>query len=397
MAKEKVVIIGAGVSGLVCALELEKRGFAPLIIDEQNEVGGRLQTEQVEGFTLDRGFQVLLTSYPAVKNYLDLNKLNLQYFKPGAAVFKDNRFSVLGDPLRDSSFLFPTISFPHGNLMDKVKIWRLSKQLKGQSLEMIFQKPSQTTIEYLRKRGFSSRIIESFFKPFYTGIFLEEELATSSRMFEFVFKMFAEGYASLPTGGIQEVALQLKSKLSNTTFKLGQKVSSIGEERIVLSNGAELDFDKLVLASYRQNDNSEQQKWNACFNFYFETEDINLHPALIGLNANGKGYINNFSFILNDIGKSGISVTVVKEFEGSPEALAATIEEELWTIYGINTKRLIQYYQIPYALPKHETCTYEADEGSMVISSNKIVCGDALSNSSLNAAMLSGAKAASLI
>ena len=397
MAKEKVVIIGAGVSGLICALELEKRGFAPVIVDEQNEVGGRLQTEKINGFTLDRGFQVLLTAYPAVREYLDLNKLNLQYFKPGAAVFKDNRFSVLGDPLRDSSFLLPTLRFSHGNLMDKIKIWRLSNELKGQSLERIFQKPSQTTLEYLKARGFSSNIIDSFFKPFYAGIFLEEDLATSSRMFEFVFKMFAEGYASLPTGGIQEIALQLKSNLTKTTFMLGQKVTSIGAERVVLSNGEELDFDKLVLASYRQDDPSEQQKWNACFNFYFETEDIKLHPALIGLNANGKGYINNFSFIQNDSGKSGISVTVVKTFEGSPEALAATLEEELWTIYGINAKRLIQYYQIPYALPKHETCTYEVDEESMVLSPNKIVCGDALSNSSLNAAMLSGAKAASLI
>lgn len=398
MTKQSVVIIGAGVSGLTCAIELEKKGYAPIIIDQLEEVGGRLQTEEVDGFVLDRGFQVLLSAYPAVKEYLDLEQLDLNYFKPGAAIFKDSKFSVLGDPLRDISFLKPIFNYPYGTLVDKFKIWRLSSQLKKESLESIFSKPSMTTMNYLKEKGFSNGIIDSFFKPFYAGIFLEEHLDTSSRMFEFVFKMFAEGYASLPNKGIQQVALQLKSKLKHTEFVLGKKVVSVKEAAVELQDGKLINFDKLVLASYLEEGNeAPKQKWNGCWNLYFETDEIRLHPALIGLNATGKGYINNFSFIQSVDGKSGISVTVVKAFEGSPEELSALIEEELWTIYGINAKGLIKSYAIPNALPHQSNCLYSQAVDSMQLAANTIACGDSHANSSLNAAMLSGAKAASLI
>ena len=224
--KDNVVIVGAGVSGLVCAIELEKRGFEPLIIDALPKVGGRLQTILMEDIPLDKGFQVLLSEYPAVKKYLDLEALNLRSFRPGAIVFKGDKQYPMGDPLRDSAFLWDTIRFPFGSIKDKFKVWQLNKQLRGKSIEDIFDSASVSTMSYLKAKGFSDQMIASFFKPFFGGIFLEGDLVTSSRMFEFVFKMFAEGKATLPKRGIQEVAFQLKSKLKKSRFMMKTKVLS---------------------------------------------------------------------------------------------------------------------------------------------------------------------------
>lgn len=399
MSKDKILIIGGGVSGLTCAIELEKKGYSPVIVDANKEVGGRLYSELIDGFVLDKGFQVLLTAYPAVKEYLDVSALDLNHFSPGAAIFKQGSVNVLGDPIRNTSFLLPLLRFPHASLADKFKIWRLSNQLKSESVEQIFEKPATSTLAYLRDKGFSEQVIRCFFKPFYSGIFLENELSTSSRMFEFVFKMFAEGYATVPAAGIQEIALQLKGALSQTTFKLGQPVRSVEDKHVVLDDGTRLDFDKLIMATNHGEDPQEKDSsaWQACWNLYFETDELHLDPRLIGLNANGSGLINNFSFMHSDSGSIGISVTVVEEYLGEATELASLIEEELWTVYGINAKRLIKAYHIPYALPKHEACTYVPSIDAMQRSSDVIVCGDSLANSSLNAAMLSGALAAKLV
>ena len=81
--------------------------------------------------------------------------------------------------------------------------------------------------QYLQDFGFSEKMITRFFKPFFAGIFLETELNTSSRMFEFVYKMFGEGYAVIPKDGIQAISNQLKANLKNSTFAFDTQVEQV--------------------------------------------------------------------------------------------------------------------------------------------------------------------------
>ena len=118
----KIFIIGAGVSGLVAALELESHGYHPIILEASDQVGGRVRTDIVNGYQLDRGFQVMLDAYPKVRQFLDLNALELQPLKPGAVIFTPNSVQRIGDPLRDSSFLWSTITSGIGSFGDKLKI-----------------------------------------------------------------------------------------------------------------------------------------------------------------------------------------------------------------------------------------------------------------------------------
>ena len=191
--KEKIAIIGAGVSGLIAALVLENHGFSPLLFEKTERVGGRVKTDIMDGYQLDHGFQVLLDAYPMAQKYLDYEALNLAKFLPGAFIFKSGRKKIIGDPLRNLSLLIPTLTSGIGTLSDKFRILKLNTELKKKTISDIFDGPEVTTLEYLRRRGFSDEIITNFFKPFFTGIFLETELDTSSRMFEFVYKMFQLG------------------------------------------------------------------------------------------------------------------------------------------------------------------------------------------------------------
>jgi phytoene dehydrogenase-like protein len=164
---------------------------------------------------LDHGFQVLLTAYPEAKKHLDFQELDLQEFLPGAVVFKNKKQKIIGDPLKDPSLVFSTLFSGIGNFSDKFKVLKLNSILKKKSLSEIFSDKEQATLSYLQDFGFSSEIIDDYFKPFFSGIFLETKLETSSRMFEFVFKMFGEGSAAIPRKGMEAIPKQLSQKLKH--------------------------------------------------------------------------------------------------------------------------------------------------------------------------------------
>ena len=245
----KIYIVGAGVSGLVAAQVLENQGYQPVILEASDRAGGRVKTDIKKGFQLDHGFQVLLSSYPAAQKYLNFKALKLQELKPGAVIFNNGKQQIIGDPLRDISTLFSTLFSGIGTLSDKFKIFQLNLKLKNKSIEAIFSSDEISTKAYLQEFGFSSQIIAQFFTPFFTGIFLENELTTSSRMFEFVFKMFGEGLAVIPKGGMEEISKQLVVNLSNTTFQYNTQVSSVSDEEIVLHTGEKLASTATIIAT----------------------------------------------------------------------------------------------------------------------------------------------------
>lgn len=183
-------IVGGGISGLIAAKVLEENGFSPIVLEATERVGGRVKTDIVEGYQMDRGFQVLLMAYPTIHKHLDMAALKLQKFKPGAVIFDKGKQCILGDSTRDISLLFPTLFSGIGNFPDKIKVLRLNKILKKKTLPEIFNEVEKTTLSYLNDFGFSVEMINRFFKPFFSGIFLEPDLGTSSRMFEFIYKMF---------------------------------------------------------------------------------------------------------------------------------------------------------------------------------------------------------------
>ncbi|MDX1666541.1 MAG: FAD-dependent oxidoreductase, partial [Saprospiraceae bacterium] len=223
--ESRPLIIGAGIAGLIAAHELEEKGLNPLILEAANQPGGRIRTDESNGFLLDRGFQVLPTAYEEVGRYLDQEALDLCHFEPGALIFTGERNMRISDPLRQPGQLFSAAFSPVGSPKDKWLLWKLTRRLKKLSPAECFQHREERTLDFLKTFGFSHRIIEHFFRPFFAGIFLEDELDTSARMFRFVFKMFGEGVAAVPAKGMEEIPRHLRGKLERTEILYDQRVA----------------------------------------------------------------------------------------------------------------------------------------------------------------------------
>ncbi|MGI9176122.1 MAG: FAD-dependent oxidoreductase, partial [Rhodothermales bacterium] len=183
MTDTDVLIVGAGLAGLNCARHLHRRGIPFQLLEASDGVGGRVRTDRVDGFLLDRGFQVLLTAYPETRAALDYSALDLRPFYDGALIRTGGRFHRLADPLRRPLDAPATLLAPVGSLLDKLKVgWLRWNVLRG-SVEDVFRRPEVTTLDALRHRwGFSEEMIDAFFRPFLGGILLDRDLQASSRM-----------------------------------------------------------------------------------------------------------------------------------------------------------------------------------------------------------------------
>ena len=399
----KIHIIGAGVSGLIAAKVLENNGYSPPIIEASASVGGRVKSDTVQGYQLDHGFQVLLTSYPAAKKYLDFKPLALQELVPGATIFKNGKSQTIGDPLRNLSLVFPTLFASIGNFSDKLKILKLNRHLKKKSISAIFKTPETTTLAYLQKLGFSEAMLQDFFKPFFSGIFLEPNLDTSSRMFEFVYKMFGDGLAVIPKSGMQAISNQLKKGLKNTKIHFETPVKSVKNEIITLQDGSEIESHFTIIATEASdlvaNLKNQATAWKSCDTLYFETSKRTLQKPIIGLIADKNALINNLfyhsSVAMEMKGdKELLSVTVVKDHDLTAEKLVEKVAKELHVFCGIVHPKFIQHYQIKKALPKLSNLQYELSSTETKLTSSIFLAGDQLLNGSLNAAMIAGERAA---
>lgn len=406
MADHQVIIVGGGVAGLIAAIELEKQNIAPLIIEASDRVGGRVKTDQFNGYQLDHGFQVLLTAYPEAKKYLDYDQLNLKYFDPGAIMFAADNTMQFIDPQRKPTQLFTALFSKAGNLQDKLKIFKLSQRLKKTTLAQIFSQTEMTTKAYLLSLGFSESIIRNFFQPFFGGIFLESELETSSRMFEFVFKMFSEGYATIPAEGMEAIPRQLKSKLEKTDFLFNFKVVSIEKDKVELDDGNVLTADAVIIATQpdkiMKKMKGQFMGYQQVTNLYFEVDKSFINKPLIGLIPKNGGLINNFCFITDtapEYGKPGkelLSVSVNGIHNLSEEALKLKVVEELRGISGYSPDAFthLKTFYIKNALPILNDLHYDMYASETKVFENIFLAGDYLLNGSLNAAMASGRSAA---
>lgn len=398
LASDNVVIIGAGVSGLVAAMVLEQHGLKPIFYEQSSEIGGRLKTDVIDGEAIDHGFQVLLTAYPLAKKYLNYVDLDLLEFKPGALLFgeKNSRF---GDPRRDLSFAWSTLVSSLATLNDKLKIYQLSRKLKAQSIQDIFNGKNISTFDYLKNFGFSEHVIHHFFMPFYGGIFLENKLYTNSKMFRFIFKMFSEGIAAVPKKGIAAIPEQLMSNLNQSEFNFNTKVKAVQNQQIILESGEVLESEATIIATEAEslisNLNDSKMEWKSCKCFYYEAEENTMKEQIIGLNYQQVGLVNNFHFLSPE--SKVISITITHETDLPLEQLKGLIEKEMHELCGINLKRFIKHFEIAKALPDIENVNDNLEASEPQLLDHVFLAGDVMLNGSLNAAMLAGEKAAEAV
>ena len=254
MTDGSVVVVGAGLAGLVAARRLAAAGADVTVCEKRADVGGRVRTEHRNGFTLDRGFQVLFTAYPAVRRELNVAALDLQYFTPGAVIARPGSRSVLSDPLRDPRALVASLRNDEVTLTDKARTLLLRQHVRTRDEAEIFESPDESIRSYLRGWGFSESYIRNFVAPFYGGVTLDRSLATSKRVFEYTFKSLSEGRIAVPATGIEAIPEQLadRATTAGASIRCGESVEAItdsGEGVTVETASETVEADAVVVAT----------------------------------------------------------------------------------------------------------------------------------------------------
>ena len=251
MAAEQfdVVVVGAGLAGLAAANRLTVAGRSVLVLEAADGVGGRVRTDEVDGFHVDRGFQVVLTAYPELERQLDVEALHLRRFDPGAVVWTGRRLHRVGDPLRQPGAMPSSAVAPVGSVADKARLARLLLRLRFADPQQLMRGEDIATIDALRAEGFSERIIERFFRPLLGGIQLDAELTASRRMFEVVMRSLAVGSSAVPAAGMGAIPQQLAASLPEGTIRLDTPVERVAAGSVTTADGRTVRAERVVVAT----------------------------------------------------------------------------------------------------------------------------------------------------
>ena len=392
--KPDVLIVGAGVAGITCALRCQEMGLNFLIIEKNDRVGGRLGSIYEDGYTFDIGFQVFNSSYHETKNFLDLNQLALRFFKPGAAIFSDNKFKIISDPVRDLSKTFNTLFSDITTLADKFRILKLKFELANYSIEKDESKDVETFV-FLKNYGFSEQIISNFFTPFFAGVFLEKKLHTSSKFFKYVFSKFGSGLASLPLKGMQEIPKNMLRNINQNNLKLNCELELItNEKKVKLKNGAIIHPNQVILTGDSQQlIYNKSLHYNSVKTLYFSSNNLPKYSDYIHIFPE-EDIINNVAFLTSisphySKNKDNLlSVSIIQKTKASEFKLKNYVKDRLENIYG-GEFNFLKYFDIKQATINHPVNAFGKNIENSAYKGIHF-SGDNLVHGSIEGAVISG-------
>lgn len=404
-----VVIVGGGLAGLACARELNLRGMSFLVLEASDRVGGRVRTDRQDGFLMDRGFQVLLTAYPECIRVLDYSMLRLRNFEPGALVRWHGKFHHIADPTRVPLAALGTLLAPVGTLADQVRVTSMTVRLMWTPSDDLLSAPETTTLERLRSLELSEAIIDRLFRPFFAGIFLEDQLETSSRKFEYVYRMFATGRAALPSEGMEAIPRQLASQIPVGSVRTNSPVRAVSGGRVTLESGEEIACRSAVIAAdpataSRLIGRPQTPRFASNTCFYFAADRAPVEGPLLVLNGEGVGPVNNVALVSNvapSYAPEGAALMVASAVgrHAGPSLSEEAVRAQMQSWFGpqVSGWRTLARYEIPQALPAKSPADGGLQTIDPQIAPGMYVAGDWCDTASSNGALVSGRRAAQAV
>lgn len=411
--RDPVIIVGGGLAGLACAGELEARGVPFRLFEASDRVGGRVRTDEVEGFRLDRGFQVYFPAYPNARLALKGIDLDLRPWRVGALLWDGTRLLTL-----DRNRPLKTLRDGVLPLADLARLALLSLQAGGRPHR------DASTAGELHRRGFSEAAFRRFLRPFYGGVFVDPELRLSRGQFLFVHGMLVRAPAALPNAGMEAIPRALASRFPADRIALETRVDDLlrgpdGRVAGVRAGGERVAASAVVLAvdadaADALNGPPLSRGWLGSVAVYFESEAPACEGAYIVLNGTGQGRVNEVAPLTNCApgyappGRHLLCAVVLGDpKEADAELIEIARRETLAMCPAARSLRFlrldrIRHHQLPqpsgfkmmYPEQPYSTLRVQALPNADPAPSDLLVAGEVAMNCSIDGAIASGLRVA---
>ena len=403
MSIPPVAIVGAGLAGLACATSLHAAGVPVQVFEASDDVGGRVRSDIVDGFTLDRGFQVALTAYPEMHRQLDMDALRLRAFDPGALVWRDGKGFEVSDPFRKPTSILSTAFAPIGTVFDKARIALLRSRLRRGHASKLLRSQDITTDAALRAGGFSDTMIRRFFRPLVGGIQLDPDLQDSRRMFDVIFRMLSEGDSAVPAIGMQAIPDQLAARLPEGSIRFDSPVESATSTSVRV-DGVDIEARAVVIATEGPvaaellGLDPVGSKAAGCV--YFGADTAPTDTKCVILDGTGDGPVLNVAVMSNiasgyaPSGKHLIAAALPAIADGDLEMLARAQLRGWWGAQ-VDAWSHLATYRIPHGQPTQSPPF--SPKQAVALPDGRFVCGDHRDTASIQGALYSGRRCAEAV
>jgi len=401
-----VVVVGAGLAGLAVARRLQSRGVDVVVVEAADEVGGRIRTDTVDGFQLDRGFQVLNTAYPQLSRHLDVGRLDLRPFERALRLRTRGRTVVLGDPRQDLRAVPAALAAPIGSPLGKLALAAHAAAVGYLPARVLLHRRDLPSVVAWRRRGLGGTVTDTLLRPFFSGLTCDPAQVTSSRFTDLMLRMFVRGEAAVPDGGMWQLPAQLARLLAEGTVRLNTTVREVSPERVVTDRGT-VTARAVVVATDAETATRllpglTPPRWRGLTTYYHRLEGgpppggatltVDAEPSPVTNTVPVSAAAPSYA----PAGVTLLATTTVHERGGQPQDASGPAEERVRrrvaTLHGVGPGDLdhVATCPVPRALP---AMTAPHRFRRPAVTGGVVVCGDHRATSSIQGALESAERA----
>ncbi len=404
-----VVVVGAGLAGLACARRLAGRGLDVRVLEASDAVGGRVRTDHVDGFTLDRGFQVLNTGYPELPRVVDLDSLALKEFDASVVVLLDGERVTLSNPLQHPASLPRLAALPVGGLKGRVSTGLYAGLCLALSTDRLRAREDLSAAEAWRRAGIPPDLVNGILRPFFSGVLLEQSMSSSRRFTDLMIRMFALGRSTVPAGGMQRLPEALAAALPEDMVQLDTPVTRV-DSRWVETPAGRVNARAVVVATDGWAagdllvDRLEPPEPRGVTTLYHSAPAFPEASGTLRLDAESSPLANSIaiSCAAPDYAPPGRVLVSTSMVHGSvPEDLdGPVVRRALGRLHGTDATgwELVAVYDLPHALPGMPAPHRMRSPARLPWAEDAVyLAGDHRDTSSIQGALVSGRRAADAV